>query len=195
LAVLATWTRAAGIALVVPLAIAWRREFEWWRIDRATALRSLVVVMPLAAYLVWRFSAWGQAFTFVEQTYFGREPLALQQSLQAWGQAWQTLFGKNPQAQVYYAVEFAAILLGVVACLWTLNQSPGLSLFGLAVIVVSLTSGAAQGMHRYVLAAPSIFVALSRLGKYEPFDRGWTLASTLLMGVYATLFAFDMWAG
>jgi Gpi18-like mannosyltransferase len=115
LAVLATWTRAAGIALIIPLAIAWRREFEWWRIDRATVLRSLVVVMPLAAYLVWRFSAWGQAFTFVERTYFGREPLALQQSLQAWGQAWQTLFGNNPQAQVYYTVEFAAILLGVVA--------------------------------------------------------------------------------
>jgi len=36
---------------------------------------------------------------------------------------------------------------------------------------------------------------LSRLGKNEVFDRGWTLLSTLLMGLYATLFAFDMWAG
>jgi hypothetical protein len=63
------------------------------------------------------------------------------------------------------------------------------------VIIVSLTSGAAQGMHRYVLAAPSIFVALSRLGKNEVWDRGWTLFSTLLMGLYATLFTFDMWAG
>ena len=27
------------------------------------------------------------------------------------------------------------------------------------------------------------------------YTRGWTLLSTLLMGLYATLFAFDMWAG
>jgi len=65
----------------------------------------------------------------------------------------------------------------------------------LAVIVVSLTSGSAPGMHRYVLAAPSVFLVLSRLGKNEAFDKGWTLLSTLLMGVYAMLFAFDMWAG
>ena len=195
LAVLATWTRAVGIALVIPLAIAWRREFDGWYIDRATILRSLVVVMPLAAYLVWRFSAWGQAFTLVEHTYFSREPLALERSFGAWNQAWQTLFNDNLQARAYYAVEFAAIVLGLVACVWTLKKHPSLSLFGLAVIVVSLTSGAAQGMHRYVLAVPSIFVVLSRLGKSEPFDRGWTLLSALLMGLYATLYAFDMWAG
>jgi hypothetical protein len=70
-----------------------------------------------------------------------------------------------------------------------------MALFGVAVIVLSLTSGVAQGMHRYVLAVPSIFLALGRLGRSESFDRGWTLMSTLLMGMYATLYAFDLWAG
>jgi hypothetical protein len=195
LAILATWTRTLGIALVIPLAIAWLREFDWKRIDRAVMIRSLVVLAPLAAYLVWRFSAWGQAFTMVEHIYFSREPLAFRRSFEAWSEAWRMFFSDNSQAKVYYAIEFGAIILGVIACLWTLRSHPGLALFGLAVIVASLTSGAAQGMHRYVLAAPSIFLVLSRLGKSEAFDRGWTLTSTLLMGLYATLFAFDMWAG
>ena len=195
LAVLATWTRAVGIALVIPLAIAWLRELDWKHVDRAMIVRSLVVVAPLLAYGVWRFSAWGQAFTLVEQHYFSREPLAIQRSLAVWGEAWKTFFSDNAPGKVYYAVEFAAILLGVAACLWTLRSYPGLALFSLAVVVVSLTSGIAQGMHRYVLAAPSIFLALSCLGKNEVFDKGWTLLSTLLMGLYATLFAFDMWAG
>ena len=54
---------------------------------------------------------------------------------------------------------------------------------------------AVQGMHRYVLAVPSIFLILGRLGKHEPFDRAWTTASVLLMGLLATLFTFNMWAG
>ena len=99
------------------------------------------------------------------------------------------------QARVYYAVEFAAIILGVAACGWTLRDYPGIALFGVAVIVLSLSSGVAQGMHRYVLVVPSIFLALGRLGKSAAFDRGWSLLSTLLMGMYATLFAFDLWAG
>ena len=195
LAVLATWTRAVGIALIIPLAIAWLREFDWKHMDRAMMIKSLVVVAPLVAYLVWRFSAWGQAFTLVEHTFFGREPLALQRSFAVWSMAWKTFFGDNSQGKVYYAVEFAAIILGLVACLWTCRRYPGLALFGLAVIAISLTSGGAQGMHRYVLAAPSVFLVLSRLGKNDAFDKGWTLLSILLMGLYAMLFAFDMWAG
>ena len=158
-------------------------------------IRTLAVAAPLAAYAVWHFSDWGQAFATVEHVYFSREPFVLERSLNAWTAAWDSIVRGNSQARIYYAVEFAATLLGVVACLFTLRRYPGLALFGLAVIVLSLTSGVAQGMHRYVLAVPSIFMMLSRLGKNESFDRGWTLLSTLLMGMYATMFAFDMWAG
>lgn len=195
LAVLAIWTRAVGIALVIPLAIAWLRRFDWKHIDRAMIIQSLVVVAPLAAYGVWRFSDWGQAFATVEHIYFGREPFVLQSSFEAWGEAWKSFLSDNSQSRVYHAGEFAATILGVAACLWTLRSHPGLALFGLAVIVLALTSGVAQGMQRFVLTVPSIFIVLSRLGKSEAFDKGWTLLSTLLMGMYATLFAFDMWVG
>jgi len=163
LAMLATWTRVVGIALVIPLAIAWLTELDRKHVDRAMVIRTLVVAAPLAAYGVWRLSPWGQAFTIVEHIFFSREPFVLQRSLDAWGAAWQSFLSDNPQARVYYAVEFAATILGVAACLWTLRSHPGLALFGLAVIVLSLTSGVAQGMHRYVLAVPSIFIVLERI--------------------------------
>ena len=195
LAVLATLTRAVGIALFIPLAVAWLGEFDRHHINGGTVLRTLAVAAPLAAYGAWHFSDWGQAFAIVEHIYFSREPFALQRSLEAWTVAWNSFLSNNSQARVYHSVEFAGILLAVAACLWTLRDRPGMALFGLAVIVLSLTSGVAQGMHRYVLAVPSIFLALGRLGRSESFDRGWTLLSTLLMGMYATLYAFDLWAG
>ncbi len=50
-------------------------------------------------------------------------------------------------------------------------------------------------MHRYVIAAPVIFLLLARWGKSEAFDRVWSLASILLMGVFAILFSFNLRAG
>jgi hypothetical protein len=50
-------------------------------------------------------------------------------------------------------------------------------------------------MHRYVLGAPPVFLFLSHWGRKPAFDRVWTLASTLVMGIMATMYIFDMWAG
>lgn len=59
--------------------------------------------------------------------------------------------------------------------------------------MLSWSSGGAQGMHRYILTAPSVFVALARWSRNPVFDRAWTLASVLMMGLLATLFAFNFW--
>jgi hypothetical protein len=50
-------------------------------------------------------------------------------------------------------------------------------------------------MHRYILAAPPVFLFLSRLGRKAAVDKVWTLASVLIMGVYAMLYTFNMWTG
>jgi hypothetical protein len=62
-------------------------------------------------------------------------------------------------------------------------------------MIMALTSGVAQGMPRYILALPSVFILLARWGKNPVFDRAWTVASLLLMGLLATLFTFDFWVG
>ena len=105
------------------------------------------------------------------------------------------MFEGNPQATAYYAVEFGAIILGFTACISGLRKYPDLAWFGLLVVFLSFTSGPAQGMYRYVLAAPPIYLFLSNLGRRPAFDRVWTIGSTLVMSVMAIMFMFDMWSG
>jgi hypothetical protein len=46
-----------------------------------------------------------------------------------------------------------------------------------------------------VLAVPPLFVVLAIWGRNAVFDRAWTTASLLLLGILATLFTFDFWVG
>jgi hypothetical protein len=43
------------------------------------------------------------------------------------------------------------------------------------------------------LIVPAIYLVLSRWGRHAAFDRAWTLGSTLIMGILAMLYTFDMW--
>ena len=101
----------------------------------------------------------------------------------------------NEQRTFYYMVEFSATILALAACAYTLRTMPGLALFSLMVVLISFFSGAPQGMHRYILGAPAVFVMLGTLGQDDVFDRTWTLGSVLLMGLFATLFAANFWVG
>jgi hypothetical protein len=97
---------------------------------------------------------------------------------------------------VYYMVEIGATILAVAACAYTVRSEPGLALFSLMVVILSFFSGCAQGMHRYILTAPATFIMLGHLGsRDEAFDRSWTIASLLLMGLFALLFGSNFWVG
>ncbi|MFZ0545923.1 MAG: mannosyltransferase family protein, partial [Candidatus Promineifilaceae bacterium] len=84
LAVFATFTRAAGIVLVIPLLLNWIQEGEWLDLDlewrqiyfkglpwRAIA-HALIVFAPAIAFFLWKSTYLGRAFTQVEQDFFGR---------------------------------------------------------------------------------------------------------------------------
>ena len=216
LAAFAALTRAAGGLLFVPLIVTWALDvyklINYKLLNANTgsaetdqrkaigrALFNLLCVFgPVFAYLAWNATL-GDAFRIVEDLYFGRgflfDQAVFKASLEAWAGAYKSFASSNLQARAYYGVEFAAIIIAVAACALTFKRYPLVSTFGLLVIVFSFFSGAAQGMHRYVLAAPSIFILLARWGKNPVFDRSWTLISLLTMGLMATLFSFDFWAG
>ena len=207
LAVLATFTRAAGVLLVVPLLISWIKDGEWLDLDMEwrqiyfkglpwkTIGNALIVFAPLIAFMIWRLSYFGMAFSRVEEEFFGRGLLSLGYTYSAWREAFYSLFGSNPQTAAYYVIEFGGIILGFTACIAGLRKYPDLAWFGLLVVLISFTSGPAQGMHRYVLAAPPIYLFLSELGRKPAFDRVWTITSVLLMSMVGMMFMFDMWAG
>ena len=193
LSALAVWTRPGGALLLLPMAMVWLIDKPWREGWRPCLLRGLAALTPAVAYGLWASTRLADDFFLVEKLWFGRGLLSLGPSLEAWGRAAQSMFQASPSTTVYYLLEFGTVVLAVVACLLLWKERPELSAFGLAMIVFAFTTGSAQGMVRYVLPAAPLFWVLARWGRNPIFDRVWSLASILLMGMEATLFSFDFW--
>ncbi|MEO8612028.1 MAG: hypothetical protein ABI690_29295 [Chloroflexota bacterium] len=202
LAALATWTRAIGLALMIPLALTWLSTLDWRSIreKRLDILRPYVphvlglvaIFLPVVAYLIWNHFL-GKPFNTVEEQYFGHKLFDLKNSFEGWKKLFEGISGGNLQERVYNLLEVSSVIIAVLACLLTLRRYPGIALFGLLAVAVSALSGDPQSMIRYVLAVPSIYILLSRWGRSQAFDRAWTLASVLVMGLLTILYTFNMW--
>ncbi|MCK5793373.1 MAG: hypothetical protein KAH12_01605 [Anaerolineales bacterium] len=194
LSFLAVWTRGVGVALILPLGLAWFREWQasGKKFDSRILFKGLLAVSPLLAYAIWSFSL-GQSFNIVEHEYFGRGILALSRSWERWSWAVQQILGGKGDTAVYYAMEMGSILLALIAGLFTLRSFPGIALFSLASLIIPLTSGEPQSMVRYVLILPSIYLFLGKFSNNQIFDKVWTLISILMMGLLTTLFTFYFW--
>lgn len=198
LAILAPWTRAVGAALAIPLGIRWLMSFSFRRPIREQLnlkffLQGLLATLPGISYYVWRYSDLGRGWE-VAQELFGRTELGFEQTIGAY--TWQLSHAAEyPASQVYFALEFFCLGLALITTLLYLRRDPAIALFGLAVIVLSGMSGGGQGLARYVLPVPAIYLVLAGWGKNPAFDRTWTLASAFTMGISAVLFAFDFWVG
>jgi hypothetical protein len=206
LAAAATMTRAVGIALVIPLLMTWIRTGQWMDLDMEwrqifheafpfrQLARALLVCSPVITFLIWRSSYLGVNFRYIQDHIYGRGVLQLGRALFLWLEAFgSALTGQNPQHTAYYLTEFLGLAIGVIACLITVKTHPEIGWFSFAVLLISWGSGPPQGIHRYILGAPAVFITLARWGNHPVFDRAWTLLSILLMGFLAMLFAFNMW--
>lgn len=215
----ATLTRAVGVALVIPMGITWIRTREWYALDLEwrqifhsgiplrPLFRALLAFAPLIAFLIWKFSYLGFAFDYVEANFFGRGFLQLDSAFYSWASAWYEMaygfftgadinrYGMfvNSQRSAYYFTELVGFVVALVTCWRARKEYPELAWFSLAVFIISWGSGPAQGIHRYVLACPAMFVMLAKWGKNPAFDRIWTTASLLLMALLSMLFAFNWW--
>lgn len=196
LATVATLTRAVGILLVIPLGWDWISAVRRQRkLSRQLMLQAIAVLLPVFGHLVWRFSFWGTAFQAVQQQFFNCGLFDLRAAALAWNAGFLALSGDNAAAAVYYAIELSAITLGMISCLLTLRRYPGVSIYGLLMILVSTTCGTAWSFSRYLLAVPSVFIVLSHWGNSPLFDRAWSLISILLLAMLSALFSFNFWAG
>ncbi len=194
----AALTRAVGVALVIPMAIAWVRTEEWRQIfSKGIPWRplgqALLVCAPLIVFLIWKYSYLGLAFDYVEAHFFSRGVLKLGYAFSAWSDSFHFMFIGNPERTAYFLTEFIGLIIGIVTCVACLKYDPEVAWFSLAVLVISWSSGPAQGIQRYILVAPAVFIMLARWGKNPVFDRAWTIFSLLLMGLLAMLFAFNYW--
>ena len=199
LAACAVLTRSVGVVLIVPMGIIFLRDLNYKRILSNINFNNLkkmaFIILPLIVFLIWKFSYLGRQFDIIQKAWFGRGLFSVNKSLASWIYAFQMVFSKYNQSMAYHLMEIVFPILAIVACGFTLKHYPEITIFSIIVILFALFSGDIQGMYRYVLVAPSLFLFLSRLGKNTVFDRTWTILSALLMAVNAYLFAFDMWAG
>lgn len=201
LGLFATWTRAHGAALALPLLLLWLMEIKWRealkpQITWTWMLRGALALLPLAGYLLWRTSALGQGWAELQEFHFGRALMSIGGSIEAWKNAFdyaRSLGGGH--GQIYFAIEAGSILLALIASVWLLRHDLAVALFSLAIVLLSVFSGSAGSMARYMLIVPALYIFLAQLGKNRTFDRAWTVFSILLLGMEASLFAEDMWVG
>lgn len=197
LAAVATLTRATGALLVLPLAWSWVAAGgldRLRRLDRKAVAELALIAAPALVYLGWKL-LFGARFTFVEEHFFGRGILWLGASLEGWRAAWEALSAGAPPARAYYLIEVFGLGAGLATAVLLLKREPAIALYGLAVILIAVTSGAAQGMHRYVLSSPALFLVPAVWGARPGFDRLWSLACALGLAILALSFSVDFWTG
>jgi Gpi18-like mannosyltransferase len=201
----ATLTRAVGVSLIVPTMIAWFRSGDWTDLDvewkqiysqglpRGPLVRGFLALSPLITFVIWKFSYYGLAFDFVEANFFGSTFMNIAGAIQDWTQAFRSLSFDSLQRGANYSIIIFLFVLALVACFKCMKSYPEVAWLSLTIILISWGSGPASGMHRYILTAPAVFVALADWGKNPVFDRVWTIASILWLGLLSALFAMDMW--
>jgi hypothetical protein len=201
LSLFTAWTRAHGAALTLPLLAFWLMQVKWheplkpqmtWR----WLLRGILALFPLAGYLLWRYSALGNGWAELQEFYFGRGLMSISRSIEDWRRAFDyARYMGGGAGRTYFAIEVGSILITLIASLWLIRRDPAVALFSMAIVLLSIFSGSAQSMARYMLIAPALYIFLAQLGKNKTFDRAWTVFSILLLGMEASLFAVDMWVG
>jgi len=200
LGMLAAWTRAHGAALTLPLLVAWVMSTNWKldirsQLNWKWALQGLLALLPLGAYFIWRTSPLGDGWAQLQEFYFGRGLMSIEQSINSWKDAFLYARYTSQEGLIYFSLEVFTTTLALIGSIWLIRRDPIVALFSLAVVLLSIFSGSAQSMARYMLIAPAMFIWLGYLGKNKVFDKAWTLASILLMGMSVLLFSYDMWVG
>jgi hypothetical protein len=214
-ALLAALVRPVGVFLFFPLAwAAFETMRESWAEPRTwrTFVPAVAAFAPVLAFGAWYGSTLGEKWREVESAFFSRS-FDLPRSIDMWQKTVASLLSGvdktapdggygvftqgggtlAPASMVYGTLEVLALGLAVIASVWLFRKMPGVALFGIGVLVLSAGSSAAQGMDRYVLAVPAIFLMLAWFGRRVVFDRVWVMVSTLLMGMLAMLFTFGFW--
>jgi hypothetical protein len=183
-----------GIFLLLPLAWEWLRLWRSeGRVSRPLILQGAALLLPIAAYGIWQ-AAVGTPFDAVQTTWFGRGIFNFEDMSWGYPRAFEAIMsGEVSARRIYFLIEFAAVLLAVLACLLTARRYPLIALFSIIAIVVSVTSGAPQSLVRYMLVIPSLHLMLARWSENEAFERVWTLGSILLLAMQTSLFTWNMW--
>jgi len=204
----AALTRAHGVLTAIPLAI------MWWQADGQVVLRAALRVaparraravitaaaplfacgLPVLVHLAWRFSSLGEGWALLQSFYFGRGYVSIVNSLGAWLNGASYALSQGHEAMFTYVLDRLSIVLALVASLALLRRREvALGAFSLALVLASGLSGDHQSTIRYMAIVPAIPIWLAHVGRRPWFDRAWSFACTLILGLLALLYSYDFW--
>ena len=196
LAMFATWTRAVGGVLIVPLGIMWLMMILESESNKRRLLIQLpFLALPLVAYGIFRLAN-GHAFEAVEVEWFGNRLFDFNLTFDAWSQILERA-QTVPETAAWVIMNLGATAIALVSIVVCLKRYPLLALFGFMALLIPLTSGwtGTNSAFRYVLAVPTLWVMLGKFSRSQVFEKSWTVFSILLLAMNAFLFSFDFWAG
>jgi hypothetical protein len=218
LASCAVLTRGAGVALVPAIAIAAAirihrvasrsiggsdndasaRDNDANMAARLSA-RELIgiaeaILVPLGVFAVWKLSYLGTRFDIVERAFFGRS-IDPEASIRSWLAAFAAIGSGKGDTAAYYLLELVSLVAVVVSTVLGARKHPDLAAFGALAFGLAFASVVPQGLVRYALSCPLVFVMAARSTGNTGAERAYTLASALLMAFLAVLFSLDMWVG
>jgi hypothetical protein len=201
LAAFSVWARPVGVALMLPMAILWWRQYgalpdrPRLLLTRYSIVDGLFILLPIGALGIW-YLLLGAQHTQIQTEILGRSLLNISDSIRGWGGVILRVTGivaALPETRVYGTVELITIMITIGACLAAIRFSRLIALYSLVVLTLMLFSGGAFSLTRYVLPIPALYLGLASWGRRTTFDRVWTVISLLLLGMLATLFAFNYW--
>ena len=186
----AALTRAAGVLLVIPLAIIYLEQMNWKIRFRLHAMAIGMVPLALLSYS-----------TYLRLSF--HNAMAVKDAQAAWGRKltwqWNTIieFFRGPLAVHSGAHSIIDLATVVIFCLLTIVVARRLALAYTAYTVACLLLITAWGSFisapRYVLMMFPCIIVLAILGKNEKLDRAITVLSSGLAALFMVLFTVWEW--
>ncbi len=195
LGMLAAATRLQGIFLFPALVFAW-----WLGRRRAGADLAWLGLIPLglASYLAINQVVFGNPLHFlaVQEGVFRVTTIA---PWDAAGRLVTAVLGgtRNEGWLTVYAAPLAAELALAAAVLWTARswrRRPAEFVYGLLTLVLVSTLSWPISLPRYVLGVPAVFSGVATLVHRVPGGAAVMVLSTILFGIFTTLFVIGHWA-
>lgn len=186
LGAIAALTRITGGLLFIPLAIEYVLSHGGWKKSmRPEALSLGLIPLASVSFFAYHFLRTGDPLFFfkVEST---------------WGRAFKLnadhFLATTSPALANLSTDIGFVILGLFLT-WIVFRKIRMSYaaYCLATILVAVSSGSLMSIGRYILV---LFPFSMALASFKPWTKqAWTIASILLLALYATLFAHGYWTG
>lgn len=181
----ASGTRVTGI-LLLPTLFLLHHEIEkkWWS-RRLFALA--VAPLGLTGFMLFLRQTTGNAFAFADlQSVWRRNPAAPWRPIVKAIAGWPVL-SNEWTFEIFELLVVALVFAAVVVLLR--QRRYAFAFFAAATVVIALSSGSLQSMHRYVLSAWPAFYAFAPIARSTRSSHLWIACSAAILGLMSLLFA------